>query len=103
MTCALRSKSVGRYVVILTAAGAKPVLVQCRDWRECSVAWERYRDHHGLGASDLIPQSGLIVEVIRPAEPVARVSYNGRVWNMAGMLVWDNGCGLKVPVGRCVK
>ena len=46
--------------------------------REASDVWCRYRDAHGLGASEA-PR--VTVVDYATSETVARISYNGRLWH----------------------
>ncbi len=48
------------------------------DWADASVRYCRRRDRSGLGASGF-PEGAILLDAI----PVARVSYNGRIWPLA--------------------
>ena len=60
---------------IHTTFGGKRV--PCKSVNDCVLAWESFRDAHGVGASDMRSGCGI---VSKNGKRVAKVSYNGRVW-----------------------
>lgn len=73
--------------VYLAALGAPTVKVPVNTADEASALFGRYRDQYGLGASDLHDRCGNIYA--NDGTLVARVSYNGRVWNPQGELLQE--------------
>ena len=69
-------KAGGEYSVFL---GGRPV--NAESIAAAVVAFEKYRDENGLGADDMKASDG---HVSLRGVRVARISYNGRVWNVDG-------------------
>jgi hypothetical protein len=70
------------------AADACPTLkVPVASADQASALFQQYRDRYCLGASDLNEDCGALYAV--DGRLVARVSYNGRVWNPLGELLQE--------------
>ena len=73
--------------IYLAGEGAPTVKVPVSTADEASAIFTRYRDQHGLGASDLLERSGNIYA--SDGTLVAKVSYNGRVWTPDNRLLQE--------------
>jgi hypothetical protein len=65
--------------LILSAEGVRRRAVPVADFSEASRAMREFVERNGLGASQLTGRCGEITA--GPGGAVARVSYNGRVWD----------------------
>ena len=54
--------------------------VPVASFKEASQKWRAYRDEEGIGASGMVRHDG---DIVQGGKVVARVSYNGRVWDKA--------------------
>lgn len=71
-----------RGYIKLAAKGCMAVNVPVASADEASRIWSDYRDANGLGASDMKSGCGNICEA--NGKVIAKVSYNGRVWDATG-------------------
>jgi hypothetical protein len=74
--------------ILLAAAGCPTRRVLVASAGSASTLFERYRDHFGIGASDMTENCGNIYA--NDGTLVARVSYNGRVWSPKGELLQES-------------
>ena len=72
----------------LAAAGCPTLRVPVESADMASAMFRRYRDQNGIGASDLKRNCGNIYTT--DGHLVARVSYNGRVWDPHGVLLQES-------------
>jgi hypothetical protein len=84
--------------ILLAARGCPTIKLPIQTADQAVAAWERYRDNNGLGASDLKRGCGEIKTF--SGVLVARVSYNGRVWNPEGKCIQDIAGGLPLPADK---
>jgi hypothetical protein len=89
--------TVGGYIY-LAAVGCPTLRVPIVTADQAVAALERYRDENGLGSSDFKRSCGNIRS--HDGTLVARVSYNGRVWDLNGKLLQDINGGLPMPSGN---
>lgn len=81
----------------LAAYGCPTVKVPVTDAHQARKAWESYRDGYGIGGSDLKRGCGDIRT--NKNKTIARVSYNGRIWNMDGECILDIDGGMPLSEG----
>lgn len=72
------------YRIHLAAAGCKTFDLMVIDSISASEVFCQYRDSHDLGASDMKRGCGNVTDI--NGNLVARISYNGRVWDANGKL-----------------
>ena len=89
----LKRKAAGGYIY-LAAVGCPSFKIPVESADMAAAQMRGYVDHNGLGSSDLKRDCGNIYT--DAGELVARVSYNGRVWDLAGGLLQDIDGGLSV-------
>jgi hypothetical protein len=77
----------GAWWLYLAALGCPTLRIRVRDSESASLVFAKYRDSYGLGASDMEPNSGSVYD--SGGALVARISYNGRVWNGRGELMHE--------------
>ncbi len=78
--------------LLYLAANRCPTLqIRVRDSESASFLFTQHRDSHGLGASDMEPNCGNVYD--SAGALVARISYNGRVWNERGELMHESCSG----------
>ncbi len=70
----------------LAAVGCPTLRVPVNDAEQIVRIWERYRDENGIGASDM--QSGCGDLVAADGSVVARIFYNGRIWDVNGRRIY---------------
>jgi hypothetical protein len=92
MTTAIRQFTQSGGYIHLAAHCCPTLRVNVRTADEASAAMRHYIEFEGLGGSDLKPRCGSIFS--NDNKLVARVSYNGRVWDPAGNLLQDIEGGL---------
>ena len=81
--------------LILSSIGNPTYKVRVSDAEEASKLWCAYRDRLGIGASALKSNSGNLVD--STGKIVARVSYNGRIWDPTmKTLLWGEDLGLSL-------
>lgn len=68
--------------IVIAVAGRAPLETPVSSCAEASAVWQSYRDEHGLAASDMGARCGHVYTAA--GELVAKVSYNGRVWDTHG-------------------
>jgi hypothetical protein len=73
----------------LAADGCPTLKIPINSATMASALLSRYRDHFGIGASDMKDWCGDIRA--KDGTLVARVSYNGRVWTPEGVLLQEPG------------
>jgi hypothetical protein len=71
----------------LAAIGCATMKVAVSDAEQVIEIWSRYRDGNGIGASDMKRGCGDLVDV--KGKKVGRVSYNGRIWDVAGNCIYQ--------------
>jgi hypothetical protein len=72
------------YKIHLAAKGCKTFDLMVVDSRSAREVFCQYRDSHDLGSSDLKKNCGVVTD--SNGKLVARISYNGKIWNSAGNL-----------------
>lgn len=77
----------GRGYIYLAASGCRTLKVPVESADMASAVFQRYRDENGIGASDLKQNCGNIYA--SDGKLVARVSYNGRIWDPQGQLLQE--------------
>jgi hypothetical protein len=70
----------------LAAVGCPTLRVPVNDAEQIVRVWERYRDENGIGASDM--QNGCGDLIATDGTIVARISYNGRIWDVCGRRIY---------------
>lgn len=70
----------------LAASGCPDLKVPVTSLQAASAAFQKYRDDNGIGASDLRAKCGHIFGADGKTL-VAKVSYNGRVWDVNGAML----------------
>ena len=70
----------------LSAVGCPTLHVLVNDAEQIVRTWERYRDENGIGASEMKCGCGDLVAA--DGGVVARVSYNGRIWDVNGSRIY---------------
>ena len=70
----------------LTAVGCPTLHVPVNDADQILRIWERYRDENGIGASDMKGGCGDLIAA--DGGVVARISYNGRIWDVSGKRIY---------------
>ncbi len=70
----------------LVAVGCPTLRVPVNDAEQIVRIWERYRDENGIGASDM--QSGCGDLIDAGGTVIARISYNGRIWDVSGRRIY---------------
>jgi hypothetical protein len=70
----------------LAALGCPTLDVPVSDAEQIVRIWERYRDEYGIGASQMDHGCGNLVAA--DGSVVARVSYNGGIWDMKGRRIY---------------
>jgi hypothetical protein len=76
-----QSELIQGMTVILAAKGCGSESCAVTSAQDASEVWMNFVAEEFFGASDLVKRSGWILV---NGKQVARVSYNGRVWNMDG-------------------
>lgn len=61
--------------------GTKKMLVGVASFEDAASTWSRIRNESGIGASGMLGGCG---EVVEDGKVVARISYNGRIWDAEG-------------------
>lgn len=61
--------------------GSKKTVIEVTDVTEASKKYQEFRDENNLGSSRL--EFGRVLE---DEKLIARISYNGRVWNLDGTI-----------------
>jgi hypothetical protein len=69
----------------LAAVGCPTLRVLVNDAEQIVRIWEHYRDKNGIGASDMKSGCG---DLIADGGVIARISYNGRIWDVSGRRVY---------------
>src|SRR5690348_2255233 len=87
-TTAIPSTALKGYLV-LSAVGLRTQRVPVSDAAQTVAIWSKWRDSNGLGASDLKQDSGNLVN--ENGTVVAKVSYNGKIWDYDGSQIWSAG------------
>ena len=67
------------WVLYLVAEGCPTLRIRVTDSEAASLLFAKYRDCYGLGASDMKPNCGKVYD--STGTVIARISYNGCVWN----------------------
>ena len=68
------------WVLYLAAEGCPTLRIRVPHSEAASLLFAKYRDCYGLGASDMKPNCGNVYD--STGAVIARISYNGRVWNV---------------------
>jgi hypothetical protein len=69
----------------LAAVGCPTLHVPVNDAEQIVRIWEHYRDKNGIGASDMKRGCGDLIAA--DGRVIARISYNGRIWDVSGRRV----------------
>jgi hypothetical protein len=77
----------GGYSIYLAASGCPTLKIPVQSADMASAMFQRYRDWNGIGASDMKLDCGSVFA--NDGTLVAKVSYNGRVWNPQGKLLQE--------------
>jgi hypothetical protein len=75
------------WILNLCAEGCPTLRVSVGDSQVASLVFARYRDSFGLVASDMGRDCGNVYD--STGSLIARISYNGRVWNQRGKLMHE--------------
>ena len=70
----------------LAAEGCPTLHVPVNNAEQIVRIWERYRDENGISASDMKGGCGDLIG--SDGSVVARISYNGRIWDANGKCVY---------------
>jgi hypothetical protein len=73
--------------IYLAATGCPTLRISVQSADMASAMFRQYRDRNGIGASDMKSDCGSIFA--DDGTLVAKVSYNGRVWNPEGKLLQE--------------
>jgi len=73
--------------LVLSALGMKTRRVAVNDAHQIERIWAAWRTDNDLGYHDLKADSGNLVD--STGKVVARISYNGRIWDADGGLIFD--------------
>lgn len=73
-------------VLRLAAVGCPTLDVPVNDAEQIVRIWEHYRDENGIGASDMSHGCGDLVAA--DGSVVARISYNGAIWDISGKRIY---------------
>lgn len=68
------------FVIVLNSKVSPKVYIPVETLREASNVWLEYSEKYALGASNLLPDSGIVFHPISGL--FARISYNGRIWHV---------------------
>ena len=71
-------------ILVLVAHGAPALRLIVKNLADGAKKWAEYRDRYDLGASAMKQSCGFIRQ---GGKLVARVSYNGRLWDAAGQSI----------------
>jgi hypothetical protein len=74
-------------LLYLAAKGCPTLRIRVSDSESASILFTRHRDSYGLCASDMKPNCGNVYD--SAGAVIARISYNGRVWNERGELMHE--------------
>jgi len=75
------------WVLYLAAKGCPTFRIRVPDSGSASLLFAKYRDSYGFGASDMRRNCGNVYD--STGAVIARISYNGRVWNERGELMHE--------------
>ncbi len=70
----------------LAAVGCPTLHFPVNDAKQIVKIWELYRDTYGIGASDMKDGCGDLIAT--DGSVVARISYNGRIWDASGRRIY---------------
>jgi hypothetical protein len=87
MTNASKLAVVSGGYIYLAASGCPTLKIPVESADMASAMFQQYRDRNGIGASDMKSDCGSIFA--DDGTLVAKVSYNGRVWNPQGKLLQE--------------
>ena len=73
--------------LLLTAEGCPTLKLPVTSADAAASLFARYRDYYGIGASDMKEGCGNICS--HEGTAIARVSYNGRIWTLGGILLQE--------------
>jgi len=75
------------WMLYLAAKGCPTLRIRVPDSESASLLFAKYRDYYGIGASEMKRNCGNVYD--STGDVIARISYNGRVWNERGELMHE--------------